>query len=388
MTRHFSIPTILRMIPNGLLRAVFTRLGHPMHEVPWEKLPQRNIEPILRTLGLLAAAERDSLETVLHDVFDLACEHGSRAIREAVSSIAAEKPPFLPDVGGPYCLATWTWLHYPVLFDRAMRLHEVDCLSRWRKRKDVPRVVPRTSPEALSELASALGRILQKQEGRGQQCTVELARRADGAVCFLAYPDDFVHTMLLHDRAGNLAPRNVRPTFDIVFAYDQAAGTLELNAKIPTRLKAELEDVFCRTILGEAVLHHGSDAVYNLNVLKEGPDCLETDPEDGVTPVVRRLRLAIPESRETITLEADRAGGPESVYRMLDECLNREKLPLDDLEITSATIGFVLHPIEGRKPGRLTFEVARPDTCTLRNHRADRVALAQKYLKRWGIAGD
>ena len=203
---------------------------------------------------------------------------------------------------------------------------------------------------------------------------------------FLAYPDDFVHTILLHDKAGNLAPRSIRPTFDIVFAYDQTAGTLELSAKVPTRLKTELEDAFCRIVLGQMTAYHDGDVVYNLNVLKEGPNCLETDPEDYLTPIVRRLRLAIPESRETITLEADRAGEPDSIYRMLSDCLNREKLPLSDLEVTSATIGLVLHPTESRKPGCLTFDVARPDTCTLRNHRADRVALAEKYLKRWGIA--
>lgn len=387
MTRHFSIPTVLRMTPNGILRAIFTRMGHKMHAVPWEKLPQRNIEPILDAIQKLSSVEQNSLETVLHDIFDLACENGNRAIREAATVAVTKMPIVLPEVGGAYCTSAWTWLNYPDVFDRAMLLFEVDHLGRWRKWKDLPRVAPRNTPESLHALALVIGRMLQREEGRGQRCTVEHVRRGDSADCFLAYTDDFAHTILMHDKAAQLVPRTIRPTFDIVFAYNQAEGTLELHAKVLHRLKPALEDVFCRVILGHIPEPPGGESVYNLNVLKDGPDCLETDPADGVTPIVHRLRLAIPESRDMITLEADRTAGPECIYKMLDECLNREKLPLDELEVASATIGLVLHPIDGRKPGRLTFDVARPDTCTLRNHRPDRVALAQKYLKRWGIAG-
>jgi hypothetical protein len=364
MTRHFSIPTVLRMTPNSLLRGIFSRLGHDMRRVPWPWLPPRKIQPILAALREFSPAEQCAVERAFQDVFDLACENGSRAIREAASSVTTEKPPYLPDVGGPYGLSAWTWLHHPALFERAMTLYEVDHLSRWRKRKDVPRVDPRTTAEALSDLAAAISAVLQREEGRGRRCTVESVRRADGVAYFMAFPDDFVHTILHHDQAGELATRSIRPIFDIVFAYDQTAGALELNAKVSTRVKAELEDVFCQAILGQAAKRPASHEVYNLNVLKEGPDYLETDPEDSVTPIVHRLRLAIPESRETITLEADRSRGPNSIYRMLDECLNRERLPLSDLDVTSATIGMVLHPIAGRKPGRVTFDVARPDRCT------------------------
>ena len=148
-------------------------------------------------------------------------------------------------------------------------------------------------------------------------------------------------------------------------------------------LSPQVSDGYLRV---HAAQDPGSNVAYDLNVLKDGPQRLETDPKDCVTPVVRRLRLAIPESRDTITLEADRAAGPQKMYRMLDEYLNRERLPLSDLDVVSATIGLVLHPTNGRRGGRLTFDVSRPDTCTLRSHRPDQVALAQKYLRRWGIA--
>ena len=387
MTRYFSLPTVLRMTPKNLVRLFFDRLGHPLGDVPWDRLSPRQIQPILEAFQQLPATEQNAAEAALHNVFDLACENGLRAIHEAAEGVMGNaKDLAVPSDGGIYSTSIWTWIHYPDVFDRAMLLFEVDQLTRWRKRKGVSRVAPHTSPAILSRFAGVIGEILQREEGRGRRCTVEHVGRKNGTDFYLAYPDDFVHAVLMHDDQGGLLPRTVRQTFELVFAYTQADGTLELNAKVLSRLKPELEDIFCEIILGQPAVLRGCGAVYDLNVLKDGPDRLQTDPEDYLTAVVRRLRLSIPESREVITLEANRAGDPLSVYRMLSEYLNRERLPLADLEVAAATIGLVFHPTDRRKPGRLTFDVARPDTCTLRNHQADKVALAQKYLKRWGIA--
>ena len=387
MTRHFSIPLVLRMTPKGLLRNFFAELGHEFLGVAWEKIRAHEIDTILAGLYKLPTAEQLTIETALQNVFELACENGRRAIHEAKVEIQKQKPIlYFPDLDGAYAMSVWIWLNYPKIFDRAMLLYEVDQLGRWRKRKDLPRMPPNTTGDALLELAIAISQLLKREEGRGQHCTVEHVRRGDGSECFLAYPDDFVHTILIHDGAGQLRPRSIRPAFEMVFAYSPEEGVLEINAKVPSRLKTQLEDIFCETILGKAANEGAGSSVYNLNVLKEGIDRLETDPEDGVSPVVHRLRLAIPECRDAITFEADRAGSPDRVYQMLDDYLNREHLPLAEVDVASATIGMVLESRANRRPGRMTFDVARPDSCTLRNHRPERVALAQKYLKRWGIA--
>jgi hypothetical protein len=130
MTRHFTIPTVLRMTPNSLLRGIFSRLGHGMCRVPWQWLPQRSIAPILAAMRDLSPAEQSVVETALHDVFDLACENGSRAIREAASSVTTEKPPYLPKVGGPYGLSAWTWLHYGDRGDDAQGVGQVQPSER------------------------------------------------------------------------------------------------------------------------------------------------------------------------------------------------------------------------------------------------------------------
>ena len=47
MSRQFSIPTMLRMVPNSLLGRFFEKLGHDF-EIDWERLGGREIDPVLK----------------------------------------------------------------------------------------------------------------------------------------------------------------------------------------------------------------------------------------------------------------------------------------------------------------------------------------------------
>ena len=387
MTRHFSIPTVLRMTPNALLRQCFAKFGYLFLEVPWLKLHKWEVTPILKVLQELPPDQQTAVETAMHNVHDLACEKGVDRILEAVADLSHGGPsPYLPDVGGPYCIAMWAWLHHPEVFDRALVLHQVDSLSRWRTRKDLPRVEPGTSGEALSRLANGLSELFRAEQGRGHRCTVEHVWRGDQTDYFFAYPDDFVQTVILHDDEGNLTPRCVRRTFEVVFAYSRAEGTLEMHAQVPTRLKPKLEALFCRTILREAPEPAERQVVYRLNALKDTVFQLPTDPEDGVDATVCRVRLRIPGREWNITLEPRHARSRDEVAAMVHECLDKEHVPLGKVHVSSVRIRLDFRSLNGRKPGSLTFDVTFPDLCSLRNQRPERVALAQKYLKRWRIA--
>ena len=68
---------------------------------------------------------------------------------------------------------------------------------------------------------------------------------------------------------------------------------------------------------------------------------------------------------------------------MLDEDLNRRRLPKSILHVTKATINFKLN---GNGHGRsLTFDVTYPNGCSLKSKREDQRLLGEKYLKRWDI---
>ena len=126
-------------------------------------------------------------------------------------------------------------------------------------------------------------------------------RRADGTDCFLAYPEGVWQTTLIHDIHGNLVAHSIRSALEIVFVYDHNEGVLETFADVPAQLKLQLENAFCNVVLGVDVALPQRPA-YNLDVLKEGPTQLTTDPADGVAAHVCRMRLAILNSLRIIIL--------------------------------------------------------------------------------------
>jgi hypothetical protein len=174
----------------------------------------------------------------------------------------------------------WTWLNHRELFEQATVMQSVDNLTRWRRRKDVPRVEPRRSPEAINELASAISTFLRREEGRGQKCSIEHFRRACGTDFYVTYPDDFVRVFSGHDEAGKLEPRAFRPTFEIVFGYHQDDGTLDLFARMPTHTKVRLECLFGQMILGKDIGPQRYEHPYDLNRLDAHR--LRTDGTQGV----------------------------------------------------------------------------------------------------------
>ena len=384
MSRSFSIPTVLRMVPNRLLKEFFERLGHDGLDVAWAELGEREIEPIVEALSQFNRSEYDRLEAALHNVYDLACESGINAILESGvqcgnEDLAAEMP---QDVG-PYHQSMWAWLHRSEIVERALLVHQVENLAWWRKRTDLPRVAPSNSTDAYRELEKELSELLLRAQGRGKVCTVE-PLHLRGTDYFFAHPDDFVQNVTAHDDDGRLAPRAYRRTFAIVFAFNAEEGALELFARVPAKLKPRIEEVFARTMLGVELEDWNPDS-YDLDRLKRRSFALTTDPEDCVRARVRRLRLSFKNSHRRLLLEADPDGPASDIYDMIDEVLNEERVPLSSVHVTLATFGFEFLPLDGRKPGSMSFDVAFPNTCSLRNQRPERIELALKYLKRWKI---
>ena len=385
MSRHFSIRKMLRMTPNRLLQEFFQRLGVRLLCIDWRRLPERRDDALLLSINLLPQETQDEVESTLAAIHELACEAGVQTILEAATSNGRLNFASLLPSAGPYNVAMWTWLHFPSLFDQAASMLSVDNLTRWRRRKDLPRVEPRTSPDAIKELASAISRFLRCEEGRGQHCTVEHYRRAHGTDYFVAYPDDFMQTVATHDESGQLRPHSIRQTFEIVFAYNSDDGTLEMFARMPAALKVKLESLFGQIILGEDVGPRRYERPYDLNRVKDRYFCLETDPEDGLTAVITGLRVSSPNWGK-IGLEPVHNGHVRDIYDMAENCLNGEAVLWDEVDILKATFRFQFQPIHGRRPGVLEFEVTHPDHCAVRSRRPERVELVRKYLKRWRIA--
>jgi len=385
-SRHFSLQTALRMIPNELLRQFLEQFPYPCYSLDWERLGERQWQAIVDTLKLWPENARLAVEAILLNVFELACDTGIRAIREAANRLESRGILKYLDRGvQPYRVAMWTWLESSDVFDQALLSHQIEALRWWRRRDDLPAVEPETDPEALELLGSSVSEFLVRTESRGERCTVEHFRRDDGTDYFTCYPDDYVRTVLLHDDDGTLSSRTIRQTFEIVFAYHREAGTLELCAEVPTQLKPRLEELFGWHILGESIGPRQMRNVFHLDSLKERQFNLETDPEDEVHVALRNLRLDLPDHSRRIVLES-RRGPAHDVLQMVDECLNEENVALDDVSISLATFRFQFGRGSGRRAGTMTFDVAHPNTCNLHSQRPERVRLARKYLRRWRIS--
>jgi hypothetical protein len=385
MARTFTVSTVLRMVPNSLLKTFFQRMKHRDLGIKWERIGERDIQPILAALGELSQKQYDAIEAALHSIFDLACETGIDAVLEAGQLWGEPNlPAQLPADGGPYHKAMWVWLNQPEVFDKAIRLHRADSLVWWRKRDDLPKKKPKQSTAALQQLEQELSNLFQSKQGRGKECTVEVVTRGQ-TVYYFGYPDDYVQNVTAHDEHGKLAPRTFRQTFNVVFAYDRADGTLELFAKVTPRLKEDLEKLFARIILDHELVEWNPDAVYELNHLKDRNFALATDAADGARARIRRMRLSLMNSNRRIILEADPDHRPDDIYDMLEHCLNKNRVPVSAVNLTLVTLGFEFEAVDGRKPGSMTFNVAYPDSCNLRNQRPERIELVQKYLKRWKI---
>ncbi|MCI0534591.1 MAG: hypothetical protein L0Z50_05130 [Verrucomicrobiales bacterium] len=386
MTRHFSVPKVLRMTPNRLLQEFFNRLGHKLLSLDWRKVKEYNVEPLLLSMSWLAREAQDEIESTLASIFELASESGSRAIVEVAHQDGqADAFGDLPEDVSCYERAMWTWLNHPKVFEQASLIHQVENLTRWRKRSGLPRIQPRATPAATRELAIALSQCLRREEGRGQRCTIEYFRRRDGADVFVAYPDDFVQTILQHDNLGRLVPRPLRPTFEIAFAYREDEGTLELFAQVAPALKPKLESLFGQIILDADLDASGSSRPYDLNRLKDRYFCLETDPTDHVSASIARLRLEVP-GYGRLTVEPTGHCLAGNVFEVIDDCLNEQAVPWEIVNISLATFRFQFAAVSGRQPGTLTFDVTFPDHCCVKSRRPERIELTRKYLRHWRIA--
>ncbi|WDI41476.1 hypothetical protein [Bremerella sp. P1] len=374
------------MVPNCLLREYFVRHGHAEFVTEWDGEKEKDIGSVFEYIQLLDDRERDEIESGLHSVSDLASDAGLTALFQAARDYG------LPDLVneaaeelGIWGRTMWIWLHYPGIFDKGQILFQIDQMSFWRKRTDLPsNDSPDTSDPAIENLKEEISDLLREQ-GRGKDCTVDWLKRGD-VFYFFAYPDDFVSSVLVHDKEGHLAPKSIRTTLSIVFAYDPKHSSLELFAKgLHKPVKEHLEKIFAGTILRWKLNDYDPDAAYELDRLKYAFDGLKVEPADRVSVRIRKLRLSSLVDGREVEIKIDDADPNDTIGKAIQEVIQVEEKPLDQWRVTRACFCFIFHPLDGRKHGRQSFDIGYPRSCSLRNARPERVELIQKYLTEWDI---
>ncbi len=293
---------------------------------------------------------------------------------------------------GLHARALRTLLDAPVVFDQVRLILEAGRPAgrSWHRVVGLPMKPVDGSTQNCHRLALELAEYFRESQARGHRVTVEHCGRSDGTQFFFCFPDDYTHTHLGHDTRGTLRRTPHRPAFEVVFVFDPTVGTVDVYAPGPLGARLELVDLFCRTIL-EVVppSEQPHDPPFELNRLLEHDFAFPTDPSDGIVQVrVKRLRLAANGRDWRIVLEdPSRSSGTGEVIRdAYVELLPTTAFPRDCLNVTQATLSIVYRPDGANRDRTLTFDVAYPNSCTLKNRPDDQRMLGEKYLRRWGIS--
>ena len=100
---------------------------------------------------------------------------------------------------------------------------------------------------------------------------------------------------------------------------------------------------------------------------------------------IRRLRVGVPRTDESVMLDAAPEGGREDIYRMLDRHFPVAAFPRDELLVSLATIS--VGYTDGGKNRTLTFDVTARGTTNLTSRADDQQDLGERVLRAWGVTG-
>jgi len=388
MSQLFNPKRVLRQISILLLKEFFKQQRHPL-DVRWDSISNTQVDGIFDAWQGLPDEPRKSIEIVLHDVDEMANEDGMRVIIEEGQYSGENLAVMLESMESRHDRAIWICMNRPAIWDAAVRFAKADSLSSgrsWVKRGDMPMVEPRTDVVAQQALQESMSAFYRDRQGRGHHCKVEYFPRSNNCDYFFVYLSDYADTYINFDDAGNFQRTPERRAFEVVFAYDRESRTLEMYAKGGKKVIEPLQCIFSRVILGEDLGPEDPNAKpYQLDGLLDQDFPFPTDPEDGVEEVsIRCFRLSIlGRTHGRITLEANPEKGRDHIYEMLEEDLNRKRLPKSILHVTKATFNLKLNG-NGRDRS-LMFNVSYPNYCDLKSKRDDMRLLGEKYMKRWKI---
>lgn len=385
---QFNPKRVLRQTSNALLKEFFAQHGYPL-PISWDQLTETQMDGVFRALQTLPEEPREKIEVLLQDLDEVAHDDGIRVMIEEAGFRGVDIGDKLEAMDSRFDKAMWVLLHYPEIWKAATMFARADDLSSgrsWRRRCDLPTVTPNVDDSNKLALEKALSAFYRERQGRGHHCHVDHFVRGGRQDYFFVYLSDYAGTHINFDEQGQFRRTPERRAFEVVFAYEQESGTLEMFAKGGNQVVEPHQQIFCRVILGRE-LPPADPKVrpYKLDHLMNRGTGFPTDPEDGIAEVsIRRMRISVVgNSRRRLLLEPDAEAGPDAVYDMLEEDLNRQKLPRSVLHVTKVTLRFLFNG-QGKRRS-LTFDVTYPNSCNLKSRREEHRLLGEKYLKRFEI---
>lgn len=381
MSRPFSPRAVIRTIPRPLLRAFCEA-----HRLPLDpRADDATVPQVVAVARSLPADLYPRFQAALRDVHDMATEEGTLALVTEARFRRLDVPPEFDAMEGPAARALWFLTYHRQAFHAARLVHAADRLSGRSSTTAVglPDAVPPHALADLTPLRLALTEYYQTRQGRGRHCHIDPLERPPRLLLFV-YLDDYAAVHVGFDGTDRLQRRPHRPAFEVVYQF-AAPGTLSVFARGRERVRVDLLELFCRHVLGmETLPEVVRRPAFRLDPLLRRDAARAPNADGGpLRARIRRLRVALPDSGQAVTLDAAEDGAWDDIHGMLDRHVPAAEFPRDELRVTAATltVGYVRDG-ENRT---LEFNVTRRGSTDLTSKADELQTLGERLLRALGV---
>jgi hypothetical protein len=372
MARHYSVREFFRQTSNNLLERFFHTYSL-FNEIDFKNMKESKPEELLQAWLNLPEKQRNDMDAILQDIFELGCEKGFIAIVDEAKWQMESEPEklkcfveTLSDLLNHHDRAITTFLDYSECWKGAMRFYHADTLTYWRKRKNLGKKPAAFDKESILYLANMIRDYFHRIEGRGKNCIVEIYRRGE-LDYFFAYPEDYSqHSAEWVDGEFGRRPHN--PAFEVVFIYSQKHGTLDLNFRGSNKASEQLQEMFAIAILKIEKLPPDpkDNRVYDLNPLINRNFSFVYPIDSGINSVViKKIRLSSRIKKgERIAYEADPFEDQYAIHNILEK--GNHSFPLRHYNVTLIELVASVTVDNDKPPKNVTFSLTYPNSCSLK----------------------
>ena len=377
MTRHYSTRDFFRQMPNALLARYF-KAKELFSDLDFTAMREGKPDELFAAWQALPDARRNAMDAEFHDIFELCCEKGFRAIIDEAEWQYLEDPNAqtafvekLAALSNHFERAMVTFLDHGLFWKGATRFYHADMLPYWRKRKNLLHQPAAVDNASLNELAGLIRTHFHQTEGRGNNCLVEPLRRGE-LDYFFCYPEDYSQQSI-EWMNGQFGRRPHNPAFEVIYVYSQKEGSLDLNFRGSHKAIEPLQGMFATAILRlpELPPDPRDGRIYDLNPLRQKDFNFVYDVGGGIQNVViKKLRLSSRVKKgDRITLEADTANNSDAVYELLDQI--GRSIPLHFYNVTQVELSATI-AVDADKPVKaVTIRITHPNSCSLKYDEVD-----------------
>jgi len=377
MTRHYSTRDFFRQMPNALLARYF-KAKELFSDLDFTAMREGKPDELFAAWLALPDARRNAMDAEFHDIFELCCEKGFRAIIDEAEWQYLEDPNAqtafvekLAALSNHFERAMVTFLDHGLFWKGATRFYHADMLPYWRKRKNLLHQPAAVDNASLNELAGLIRTHFHQTEGRGNNCLVEPLRRGE-LDYFFCYPEDYSQQSI-EWMNGQFGRRPHNPAFEVIYVYSQKEGSLDLNFRGSHKAIEPLQGMFATAILRlpELPPDPRDGRIYDLNPLRQKDFNFVYDVGGGIQNVViKKLRLSSRVKKgDRITLEADTANNSDAVYELLDQI--GRSIPLHFYNVTQVELSATI-AVDADKPVKaVTIRITHPNSCSLKYDEVD-----------------